>query len=126
MFLLSLIFNNKRWSLIIVLLIFSLWKTWQTNDYAGQLLKAEVNCKTKVEKEVGKALKPYLEAEEQAQKNAHKAGEKYEEDRENERVKTETIYKTSLKVIERPVYINTCFDDDGVRLVNEAGNTSES
>ena len=120
---LYLILNNKRWTLIIILLLFSLWKTWQTNDYAGELMKADLACKAKVEKEVAKAVKPYKEAEEAAKDKAQKASEDYEQSKETERVKTETITRTVQKIVERPIYINTCLDDDGVRLVNEAGNT---
>lgn len=120
---LYLILNNKRWTLIIILLLFSLWKTWQTNDYAGELMKADLACKAKVEKEVAKAVKPYKEAEEAAKDKAQKASEDYEQSKETERVKTETITRTVQKIVERPIYINTCLDDDGVRLINEAGNT---
>ncbi len=123
---LYLILNNKRWTLIVILLLFSLWKTWQTNDYAGEIMKANLACKAKVEKEVAKAVKPYKEAEEAAKDKAQKASEDYEQTKETERVKTETITRTVQKIVDRPVYINTCLDDDGVRLINEAGNTSES
>ena len=120
---LYLILNNKRWTLIVILLLFSLWKTWQTNDYAGKIAKADLVCKAKVEKEVAKAVKPYKEAEEAAKDKAQKASEDYEQSKETERVKTETITRTVQKIVERPIYINTCLDDDGVRLINEAGNT---
>ena len=123
---LYLILNNKRWTLIVILLLFSLWKTWQTNDYAGEIMKADLACKAKVEQEVAKAVKPYKEAEEAAKEQAQKASEDYEQTKETERVKTETITRTVQKIVERPIYINTnCFDDDGVRLANEAGNTSK-
>ena len=122
---LYLILNNKRWTLIVILLLFSLWKTWQTNDYAGEIMKADLACKAKVEQEVAKAVKPYKEAEEAAKDKAQKASEDYEQTKETERIKTETITRTVQKVVERPIYINTCLDDDGVRLINEAGNTSE-
>ena len=123
---LYLILNNKRWTLIVILLLFSLWKTWQTNDYAGEIMKADLACKAKVEQEVAKAVKPYKEAEEAAKDKAQKASEDYEQTKETERIKTETITRTVQKIVDRPVYINTCLDDDGVRLINEAGNTSES
>ena len=121
---LYLILNNKRWTLIAILLLFSLWKTWQTNDYAGEIAKADLACKTKVENEVAKAVKPYKEAEEAAKDKAQKASEDYEQTKETERVKTETITRTVQKIIDRPVYQQHCLDDDGVRLINEAGNTS--
>lgn len=121
------IWNNKRWTLIIVLLIYGFFQTWQSNSLTGDLNKAEVDCKTKVQQEVDKAVKPYKDVEQEAQARAQKAGEDYEQTKETERVKTETITREVQKIIERPVYLNTdCFDNDGVRLVNEAGNTSKS
>ena len=56
---LLLIWNNKRWTLIIVLLIYGFLQTWQSNSLAGDLSKAKADCKTKVQQEVDKAVKPY-------------------------------------------------------------------
>lgn len=120
---LLLIWNNKRWTLIIVLLIYAVFQTWQSNSLAGDLNKEKADCNTKVQQEVDKAVKPYKDAEQEAQERAQKAGEDYEQTKETERVKTETITREVQKIIERPIYINTCLDDDGVRLINEAGNT---
>lgn len=53
------IWNNKRWTLILVLLIYGLFQTWQSNSLAGDLSKAKADCKTKVQQEVDKAIKPY-------------------------------------------------------------------
>ena len=56
------IWNNKRWSLIIVLLIYAVFQTWQSNSLAGDLSKVKADCKTKVQHEVDKAVKPYQDA----------------------------------------------------------------
>ena len=56
---LLLIWNNKRWTLIIVLLIYAVFQTWQSNSLAGDLNKVNSECKTKVQQEVDKAVKPY-------------------------------------------------------------------
>ena len=60
---LLLIWNNKRWTLILVLLIYALFQTWQSNSLAGDLNKAEANCDVRV----AKAIKPYEDAIDQAQ-----------------------------------------------------------
>lgn len=121
--LLSLIWNNKRWFLIVVLCIVIFCQLFQANRLAGDLRKAETTCQDKINKK----LKPYIDAEKKAQELANKAGEEYEESKEVERVKTEVITREVQKIIERPIYINTnCFDDDGVSAVNAAGNTSQS
>ena len=57
------IWNNKRWTLIILLLIYALFQTWQSNSLAGDLNKAEANCDVRV----AKAIKPYEDAIDQAQ-----------------------------------------------------------
>lgn len=85
------IWNNKRWTLIIVLLIYSLFQTWQSNSLASDLNNAEIACEAKVQKEVAKAVKPYKEADEATKDKAQKASEDYEQTKETERVKTETI-----------------------------------
>ena len=59
---LLLIWNNKRWTLITVLLIYAVFQTWQSNSLAGDLNKAKGDCKTKVQHEVDKAVKPYQDA----------------------------------------------------------------
>ena len=59
---LLLIWNNKRWTLIIVLLIYAVFQTWQSNSLAGDLSKAKADCKNKVQQEVDKAVKPYQDA----------------------------------------------------------------
>ena len=56
------IWNNKRWTLIIVLLIYGFFQTWQSNSLAGDLSKAKADCKTKVQQEVDKTVKPYQDA----------------------------------------------------------------
>ena len=123
MLIIRLILSNMRWTIIAVLCIVILCQLFQANRLAGDLRKAETTCQDKINKK----LKPYLDAEKEAQKLANKAGEEYEESKEVERVKTEIITREVQKIVERPVYIHTnCFDDDGVRLINEAGNTGQS
>ena len=52
---LLLIWNNKRWTLITVLLIYAVFQTWQSNSLAGDLNKAEANCDVRV----AEAIAPY-------------------------------------------------------------------
>ena len=112
------IWNNKRWTLIILLLIYGFFQTWQSNSLAGDLSKEKADCNTKVQQEVDKAVKPYKDAEQEAQERAQKAGEDYEQTKETERVKTETITREVQKIIERPIYNNVCIDADGLHNIN--------
>lgn len=106
-------------SLLICVIAWGGWQKYKRTQAEYQALNAEIICQGKIDKE----LKPYLDVEKKAQELANQAGEEYEESKEVERVKTETITREVQKIVERPVYINTCIDDDGVRLINEAGNT---
>ncbi len=92
---------------------------FQLNSLAGDLIKAKDECQNKV----ATAIQPYKDAEHKAQEKAQQAGEDYENTRSTERTKTETITREVQKIIERPIYINDCFDTDGVSAVNAAGNT---
>ena len=47
---------------IILLLIYGFFQTWQSNSLTGDLNKAKADCKTKVQQEVDKAVKPYRDA----------------------------------------------------------------
>ena len=120
--LLLLIWNNKRWTLIIVLLLCLFFQTWQVNSLAGDLRNAEIAWDGRVEE----ALKPYKDAEKKSQEKANEVSEEYETTREAERVRTETITHNVQKIVERPIYINNCFDTDGVSAVNQAAGISHT
>jgi len=49
------IWNNKRWTLIIILLIYAFFQTWQSNSLTGDLNKAKANCDVRV----AEAIAPY-------------------------------------------------------------------
>lgn len=115
-----LILNNKRWCLIIVLILYCIFQTWQVNSLVDDLRDAKTFCEAEIKANVDKALKPYLDAEKIAQENANEVSEQYEDTKQAERIKTEYITHTVQKIVERPIYINTCFDDDGVSAVNQA------
>ncbi|TCB62203.1 hypothetical protein [Acinetobacter terrae] len=117
---LLLIWNNKRWTLIIVLLLCLFFQTWQVNSLGGDLRNAEIACDGRVEE----AIKPYKDAEKKSQEKANEVSEEYETTREAERVRTETITHNVQKIVERPIYINHCFDTDGVSAVNQAAGIS--
>lgn len=52
------IWNNKRWTLIIVLLLCLFFQTWHVNNLAGDLRKVETACDARVDK----AIKPYRDS----------------------------------------------------------------
>lgn len=48
--------------MIIILLLYSFFQTWQSNSLTGDLAKQKAECQDKVKTEVAKAVKPYQEA----------------------------------------------------------------
>lgn len=102
-----------------MLLLCLFFQTWQVNNLGGDLRNAEIACNGRVEE----ALKPYKYAEKKSQEKANEVSEEYETTKEAERVRTEYITRDVQKIVERPIYINNCFDTDGVSAVNAAGNT---
>ena len=109
-------------ALLVVVAVWGGWQKYKRTQAEYKVLNAEIICQDKIDKK----LKPYLDAENQGQKNANEAAKNYEQQKEVERSKSETITREVQTVIERPVYINTCFDDDGVHLVNAAGDSGKS
>ena len=67
------VWSNKRWTIIILLLIYGFWKTWQHNDAVGDLRKVRSACETTVKTEIEKAIKPYKDAEKLAAEKAQRA-----------------------------------------------------
>lgn len=91
---LAFILNNKRWTMIIVLLLYSVWQTAQVNSLAGDLAKLKIECQTKVKTEVAKAVKTYEKAIAKAQTEALAKEKTYQdnllkaEQNANQKIKT--------------------------------------
>ena len=101
-------------ALLVVVVVWGGWQKYKRTQAENQVLNAELTCQDKIDKK----LKPYLDAEKQGQKNANEAAKNYEQQKEVERSKTETITREVQKIIDRPVYQQHCFDDDGVSAIN--------
>lgn len=50
---------------------------------------------------------------------AQDASASYEEKRTTNEIRYRTVTVTVEKLVDRPVYINQCLDDDGLRILNE-------
>lgn len=66
------IMSNKRWSLIIVLVIYGVFQTWQVNRLASDLNNADALCATKVN-QVKTELKQYKTDQAEANQKAKTA-----------------------------------------------------
>ena len=111
---LLILWNNKRWTIIAILMILLGCQTWLTNKYVNDLNKAESQCSAKIQK-----LK---EDQQQAlikkQNEIYKVSTDYEQLKSEQRVKVEKITREVQKIITKPIYSNVCFDDNGVSAIN--------
>ena len=119
---LTILWKFKYWIAIAVLSVLWLGQIAYTNHLSGKLQEAEIACDGRVEE----ALKPYKDAEKKSQEKANEVSEEYETTKEAERVRTEYITRDVQKIVERPIYINNCFDTDGVSAVNQAAGISHT
>jgi hypothetical protein len=113
---------NKRWSLIIVLSLLYLVQIAYTYHLAGKLKEADQKCMTKIQDIERKQIKALAEA----QNKANKASADYEQIKAEQRAKVETVTRTVQKIVERPIYLNRCIDDDGLSEINSLIKASDS
>lgn len=111
---LLLLWNNKRWTIIAILMILLVCQTWLTNKYVDDLNKAEIECTEKIQKLKDDQQKALIEK----QNNINRVSADYEQLKSEQRVITETKIREVQKIIERPVYSNVCIDSDGLRSIN--------
>lgn len=88
--------------------------------FTGTYIKGRVDgrevCHQKIEVLQAEASKAAVNEQNQA----IKASTELENQRVNTQIKYRTITRTVEKVVDRPIYRNVCFDDDGVRSANTA------
>lgn len=93
------------------------------NHKIGQLNDVEQKCTEQIQK----IERAQVEALAKQQDKVNKVSADYEKLRSEQRTKVETVTRTVQKIVERPIYLNRCIDDDGLQQINsliEAGNTS--
>lgn len=121
-----LLIAAKYWRAIIIgLLSFLLLITLMLlNVKTGKLKDAEAKCQQRIqaiEQAQYKALN-------KANAKANQASADYEQLKSERQAKAESVTRTVQKIVERPVYFNSCFDSDGMHELNsliKAGHTGE-
>lgn len=116
----------KYWRAIIIgLLAFLLLITLMLlNIKTGKLKDAEMKCQQRIqaiEQAQYKALN-------EANAKANQASADYEQLKSERQAKVESVTRTVQKIVERPVYFNSCFDSDGLSELDsliKAGHSSE-
>ena len=119
-----LLIAAKYWRAIIIgLLAFLLLITLMLlNIKTGKLKDAETKCQQHIqaiEQAQYKALN-------EANAKANQASADYEQLKSERQAKVESVTRTVQKIVERPIYLNRCIDDDGLSEINSLIKASDS
>ncbi|WP_218949180.1 hypothetical protein [Acinetobacter sp. YH16056] len=109
-----LIWKYKTWIAFAVFFVLWLGQITYTNHLAGKLRKADEQCNAKIQEIEQKHLKALAEK----QNLINQVSADYETLKSEQLIKTETVTREVQKIIERPIFRNNCFDDDGVQQLN--------
>ena len=111
---LNLLWKYKHWIAIAVFFVLCVCQIAYTNHLSGQLKEADSKCIAKIQEIEQKHLKALAEK----QNKINEVSADYEAEKSMQRVKVETVTREVQKIIDRPVYQQHCFDDDGVSAIN--------
>ena len=111
---LSLLWKYKHWIAIAVFFVLWIGQIAYTNHLSGKLRKADQQCTAKIQEIEQKHLKALTEKQNQI----NQVSADYEATKSEQRVQVETVTREVQKIIDRPVYLNHCFDDSGVSAIN--------
>ena len=120
---LIVLWKFKYWIAIAVLSFICIGQLAYTNHLSKKLRVASEQCNAKIQVIEQKHLKALAEK----QNAINQVSADYEKAKSEQRIKVETVTREVQKIIDRPVYQQFCFDDDGVSAINSlvAGNTGE-
>ena len=104
----------KYWIAIAVLSFACLGQLAYTNHLSKKLRVASEQCTAKIQKIEQKHIKALAEK----QNAINQVSADYEKAKSEQRIKVETITREVQKIIDRPVYQQFCFDDNGVSAIN--------
>ena len=104
----------KYWIAIAVLSFACLGQLAYTNHLSKKLRVASEQCTAKIQKIEQKHIKALAEK----QNAINQVSADYEKAKSEQRIKVETVTREVQRIIDRPVYQQFCFDDDGVSAIN--------
>ncbi len=111
---LNLLWKYKYWIAIAVLSFICIGQLAYTNHLSKKLRIANEQCNAKIQVIEQKHIKALAEK----QNAINKVSADYEKAKSEQRIKVETITREVQKIIDRPVYQQFCFDDDGMQQLN--------
>ena len=104
----------KYWIAIAVLSFICIGQLAYTNHLSKKLRVANEQCTAKIQEIEQKHLKALAEK----QNAINQVSADYEKAKSEQRIKVETVTREVQKIIDRPVYQQYCFDNDGVSAIN--------
>ena len=119
---LIVLWKFKYWIAIAIFFVLWVFQIAYTNHLSGQLKEADSKCVSKIQEIEQKHLKALAEK----QNKINEVSADYEAEKSVQRRQVETVTREAQKIIERPVYQQHCFDDDGVQQLNSLINTNSS
>ena len=111
---LIVLWKYKYWIAIAVLSFICIGQLAYTNHLSKKLRVASEQCNAKIQVIEQKHLKALAEK----QNAINQVSADYEKAKSEQRIKVETVTREVQKIIDRPVYQQFCFDDDGVSAIN--------
>ena len=111
---LIVLWKFKYWIAIAIFFVLWVCQIAYTNHLSGQLKEADSKCIAKIQEIEQKHLKALAEK----QNKINEVSADYEAEKSMQRVKVETVTREVQKIIDRPVYQQLCFDDEGVSAIN--------
>ncbi|MDH1712799.1 hypothetical protein [Acinetobacter johnsonii] len=111
---LIVLWKFKYWIAIAIFFVLWVCQIAYTNHLSGQLKEVDSKCIAKIQEIEQKHLKALAEK----QNKINEVSADYEAEKSMQRVKVETVTREVQKIIDRPVYQQHCFDDDGVSAIN--------
>ena len=111
---LIVLWKFKYWIAIAVLSFICIGQLAYTNHLSKKLRVANEQCTAKIQEIEQKHLKALVEK----QNAINQVSADYEKAKSEQRIKVETVTREVQKIIDRPVYQQFCFDDDGVSAIN--------
>jgi len=111
---LIVLWKFKYWIAIAVLSFICFGQLAYTNHLSGKLQEADTKCTAKIQEIEQKQLKALAEK----QNEINQVSADYEEARSAQSRQVGTVTHLVQKIVERPIYLNNCFDSDGVSAIN--------
>lgn len=141
---LKVIFDNKRWAVIVLLLVYAFFQTWQVNYLAGQNQKLKNEHKEAISKltedhvlqtkkkdqkhseDINEIVDRYRQNEHELVKSLSDLSLQLEQYKQSQQVKKEVVIREIEKITVDPVYVNQCFSLDGLQLINSLGSGNKN